>query len=372
VVKGKRPVKKDKGTPTKLPDGSPANLDLNAKTFREEFDAWERKAEGLTGDEIGMISPEASGVSLLDLVKQQGIVGRVKGKKGPATKGQGGVEIIKMLKKIFTATDMSNTQLLALKALDKYMDGVRNGPSDPRNIMFSSPVDWDDDTGVVLDSKPIHGHYRTRNYMKTRSLKDEDVPAKPSSWYNESENVAKPPFWQVLYGEGSASPFNSPSLHQIVKSGIKKIEDAGIIIGKNNPVPIEGASAATTALSISLIRAIVDKALDDGKGGSGSYPDKAIRSTIMRQPFDISGEKESEAVKTLKKLNIPNDIEECWFKLSRRQVKRMAAVRAKQKGVKMYWSKTSGDVAASPLKFGERPEPDDAKKSLDWRSMLVR
>jgi len=372
VVKGKRPVKKDKGTPTKLPDGSPANLDLNAKTFREEFDTWERKAEGLTGDEIGMVSPEASGVSLLDLVKQQGVLGRVKGKKGPANKGQGGVEIYKMIKKIFTATDMSNTQLLALKALDRYMDEVRNGPSDPRNIMFSTPVSWDKTDGIVFDSKPVYGHYRTRTYSMTRSLKEEDVPAKSSNWYNESENLAKPPFWQVLYGEGSASPFNSPSLHQIVKSGIKKIEDAGIIIGKNNPVPIEGASAATTALSISLIRAIVDKALDDGKGGSGSYPDKALRSTIMRQPFDIRTEQESEAVKTLKKLNIPNDIEECWFKLSRRQVKRMAVIRAKNKGIKMYWSKTSGDVAASPLKFGERPEPDDAKKSLDWRSMLVR
>ena len=63
MVKRKRPVKKDKGIPTKLPDGSPANLDLDAKTFREEYDVWERKAEGLTGDEIGMISPEAVLVS---------------------------------------------------------------------------------------------------------------------------------------------------------------------------------------------------------------------------------------------------------------------------------------------------------------------
>ena len=51
------------------------------------------------------------------------------------------------------------------------------------NIAFSTPVDWDDDTGVVMDSNPIFGHYRTRSYMKTRALKDEDVPAKPSSWY---------------------------------------------------------------------------------------------------------------------------------------------------------------------------------------------
>ena len=292
--------------------------------------------------------------------------------KGPANKGQGGVEIIKMLKKVFATVDMTQTQLNALKALDKYMGSVKDGPSDPRNILFSTPVDWDDDTGIVLDSKPIHGHYRTRSYMKTRALKDEDVPAKSSLWYNESENTAKPPFWQVLYGEGDASPFNSPSLHQIVKNGIARIEDAGIVIGKDNPVPIEGASAATIALSISLIRSIVDKALDDGKESSRSFPDKAVRSLIMGQPFDIRTEKESEAVKTLKKLNIPNDIEECWFKLSRRQVKRMAVIRAKAKGIKMHWSKTSGDVAASPLKFGERPEPDDAKKSLDWRSMLVR
>jgi len=31
------------------------------------------------------------------------------------------------------------------------------------------------------------------------------------------------------------------------------------------------------------------------------------------------------------------------------------------------------DVARSPLKFGERPEPDEEKKSFDsWQDMLVK
>ena len=248
-------------------------------------------------------------MNLQDLGERQGVDGRVKGKKGPVNKGNGGVEIFKFLKEVFSKPEMSTTQLSSLRKLDAKMDSIRSGPSDPRNIAFSSPVDWDDDTGVVMDSKPIFGHYRTRSYMKTRALKDEDVPAKPSSWYNDSENTAKPPFWQVLYGEGDMAPFNSPSLHQIVKRAIKDIEDAGIVIGKDNPVPIEGASAATTALSITLIRAIIDKALDDGKEGSGSFPDEALRRFIMGQPFDIRTETESRAVKTLKKLNIPNDID---------------------------------------------------------------
>ena len=40
----------------------------------------------------------------------------------------------------------------------------------------------------------------------------------------------------------------------------------------------------------------------------------------------------------------------------------MAAIRAKEKGIAMHYKMTSGDVARSPLKFGERPEPDDEKK----------
>ena len=87
---------------------------------------------------------------------------------------------------------------------------------------------------------------------------------------------------------------------------------------------------------------------------------------------DIKNEKESDAVESLKRINVPNDIEECWFKLSRRQVKLMAFELAKRKGIKMHFKQASGDIARSPLVFGERPDPDTEKKSLDWKGMLAR
>ena len=370
MVKGKKPVKKKTGKPIKLPDGTSANADFDDVSFREAFEKWERTAEGLVGDSIGVISPENSGKSLLDFVKSQGILGRTKGKKGPQSK-KGGVEIFKALKTIFNKPDLSKGQTIALKSLDTLMDGIKNTSADPRNIRFNSPIDWDDDSGVVFESAPVYGHYRTKSYARTRRLKDEDVPAVSSSWFNGAENTATPPFWQVLYGEGNAAPFNSPSLHQIVKKAIEQLEEVTIVIDKNNRVPIEGASAATTALSISLLRGIIDKHLDEGKSGTGSFPDNKVHGLIINNPFNLRTEKESEAVKTLKKLNIPHEIEECWFKLSRRQVKIMAVKRAKQKGIKMHWSKTSGDVAANPLKFGERPDPDAEKKSLNnWKDMV--
>ena len=109
----------------KLPDGSKATTDIQAKSFRQEFEVWERKAEGLTGDTIGMISPEASGMSLLDLVKNQGISGRVKGKVGTKIKGKGGVQIFKALKTIFNSPSMSPEQEKALKALDSIMEELK-------------------------------------------------------------------------------------------------------------------------------------------------------------------------------------------------------------------------------------------------------
>jgi hypothetical protein len=373
VVARKKPVRKKKGMAVKLPDGSKATTDIQAKSFRQEFEIWERKAEGLTGDAIGMISPETSGMSLLDLVKNQGIAGRIKGKTGTKVKGKGGVQIFKALKSIFNSPSMSPEQETALKALDSVMNGIQGTKADPRNIMFSNPSNWDDDNGTVISTKPIYGHYRTDQYEIVRELKDEDVPAKDAEWYSTSTGTAKPPMWQVLYGEGNASPFNSPSLHTIVKNAIKRLDEAKLTIGKDNPVPIEGAKAATTALTISVIRQVIDSALDKGKGTTGSFPDSTIYRMFKNQAFDIRTEKESDAVKTLKNLNVPNDIEECWFKLSRRQIKRMAIIRAKSKGMAMHFKQTSGDVARSPLKFGERPEPDEEKKSFDnWQDMLVR
>lgn len=372
MVKGKKPVRKKKGLPVKLPDGSSASLDVTSKSFREEFEIWQRKAEGLSGDTIGMMSPEASGLSLLDLVKNQGIAGRVKGKVGTKIKGKGGVQIFKGLKTVFNSKDMTQGQLIALKKVNTVMDSIQGTNADPRNIKFSNPSNWSDRTGVILNTKPIFGHYRTDEYEAVRELKGQDAPAKDSEWYNGTENAAKPPFWQVLYGDGNTSPFNSPSLHSIIKNAIETLENAEITLGKDNRVPIEGAKAATTALTISFIRDIIDSALDKGKGTTGSFPDMPIWKLFNTQGFDISTETESEAVKTLKNLSVNNDITECWFKLSRRQIKRMAIIRAKSKGMSLHWARTSGDIAAYPLKFGTRPKLDEEKKSIDsWQDMLV-
>ena len=370
MVKRKR-VSKDKGIKTKLPDGTDATINVSKRSFGQAFQEWERKADGLAGDSIGMISPEASNMSLLDVVKNQGVTGRIKGKTGSKIKGKGGVAIFKALKTIFSKPDMSKAQLPALKALDKLMDGIEGSSADPRNVVFSNPVDWSEDTGRVLDTEPVYGHYRTDEYETVRDLKEEDVPAVSSEWYNDSKNAATPPFWQALYGKGTNAPFNSPSLHMIIKQAIKDIEDAPIIINKDNPVPIEGKKAATTALTISVLRAIVETELNNGTEGK-SFPDSKVRRLIVGQAQDIKNEKESDAVESLKRINVPNDIEECWFKLSRRQVKLMAFELAKRKGIKMHFKQASGDVARSPLVFGERPDPDTEKKSLDWREMLAR
>jgi|TARA_B100000035_G_scaffold310163_1_gene317506 hypothetical protein len=370
VVKRKRNVKKTKGVTYKTSDGTEITLEIDRKAFRDAYNTWVRKAESLVGDEIGVISPEASGKNLLSFIQDQGVVGRVKGKMGTKIKGQGGVQIFKALQTIFNTGMVLEKQKEALKKLDSTMTAIQGTDADPRNISFSNPTNWDDDDGTVLSTKKVYGHYRTDEYEIVRELKGEDVPAK-DGFFSGSKDTAKPPMWQALYGDGNSSPFNSPSLHTIIKQAIKDLEGTATI-GKDNPVPIDGAKAATTALTISVIRQIIDSALDKGRGTSGSFPDKAIQSVIQKQPFDIRTEKDSKAVKTLKRLNIPNDIEECWFKISRRQVKRMAAIRAKEKGIAMHYKMTSGDVARSPLKFGERPEPDDEKKSFDsWQDMLV-
>ncbi len=269
----------------------------------------------------------------------------------------------------------SKSWLMILSSLIRGEDNNLNAKKQQQfnlgNIVFPNPVDWSEDTGRVLDTEPVYGHYRTDEYETVRDLKDEDVPAVSSEWYNDSKNAATPPFWQALYGKGTNAPFNSPSLHMIIKQAIKDIEDAPIIINKDNPVPIEGKKAATTALTISVLRAIVETELNNGTEGK-SFPDSKVRRLIVGQAQNIKNEKESDAVESLKRINVPNDIEECWFKLSRRQVKLMAFELAKRKGIKMHFKQASGDVARSPLVFGERPDPDTEKKSLDWKEMLAR
>ena len=57
------------------------------------------------------------------------------------------------------------------------------------NIVFPNPVNWSEDTGRVLDTEPVYGHYRTDEYEIVMDLQDKDVMPKPDDWFRLDEEV---------------------------------------------------------------------------------------------------------------------------------------------------------------------------------------
>ena len=358
---------------------------LDRKSLREMFNAWEKEAGDLEGESIGSVT----GLSLLQLIKNQGLTGRLRG-SGPKLPNKGGVEIFKELMKIFNASEFSPEQEKFLNDLDSMMDTYAGGdhPLNPANIRFDNPI-YFDEKGRTTEAKEIYGHYRTDDYEDAQKLKDRDRPAVNDSWYNENRGQAKPPMWQALYGvKGQNDKFNGLSLHEVIKEAIKNFDEMVLDITKEKPLDLTRRKLGTPQvakliLSIKPVNAIVQTFVNQAKAKpEKTFPAKSCRRALMQNPMDIS-DREADAVKTILGIRgMKQDIDEIWIKISWRQCNNMAKILL---GDNAYWTTTGKDAlrvgkkpkAPKPKKTEPQPEEqkgDVEKKSLDverdWKLML--
>ena len=270
----KKPIKK-KQMSIKLRSGAKLIAPTDAIPFTTEYTSWEKKAEGLSGETIGMrgvqnSKPDKKGnktssstntatMNLLEFTEQSGQIRRVKwnGGKSPKSPNKGGMKVMEKLRILKSnSKDLTEEQLDFLDSVIKELEKHKqpNAKTNPANIVFTDPTELTIN-GSIENTEKVYGHYRTKNYARWRSNKkdadtgkNEKVPMINDAWYSYTQNgTARPPAWQVLYAEDeSNSPFNHIGLLEVCKRAYKTIEDLEWDIDPNYPIPITGSKIAQT------------------------------------------------------------------------------------------------------------------------------
>jgi len=313
----KKPIKK-KRMSIKLRSGAKLIAPTDAIPFTTEYTSWEKKAQGLSGETIGMrgvqssksdktgkkttTSANTATMNLYDFTKNSGQIRRVKwnGGQSPKSPNKGGMKVIEELEKLrANSKDLTEGQLDFLSNVIKELEKHKqpNAETNPANIMFTDPIALTIN-GSIEDTAPVYGHYRTKNYARWRSnKKDKDtgrkekVPAINTKWYSSSKDgTARPPAWQVLYAEDTShSPFNHIGLLEVCKRAYKTIEDLEWDIDPSFPIPITGSKIAEKLYNnIPEVKEEVDSWLEN--------PDD---SPFIKTNGDLDRQEAAQAFKTV-------------------------------------------------------------------------
>ena len=329
---------------------------LDTKSLREMFSDWQTEAGSLEGESIGSVT----GLNLLDMIKAQGMTGRLRG-AGPEIPNKGGVEIFADLEKIFNAKEFSPEQFKFLEDLDRMMNTYSEEKHglNPANMRFDDPFD-SDDKGRTLTPKEVYGHYRTENYEDAQAAKGRDRPAVPDSWYSGEKGQAKPPMWQALYGDGTGDRFNGISLHQVVKKAIENFDKMVLEITQDDPLDLTTKRLGTPQvarilLTIPNIKSIVNTYIQQLKSNpEKTFPAKSCRSALMANPIKL-GAKGSQGVKTILGVRgMKQDIKEMYVKISWRQCNNMAKIIL---GDNAHWT----SAGKNSLRLGKKPKETKPK-----------
>lgn len=345
-----------------------ATATRNFKTFSESYMIWRRTCSGLRGKAIGVSKAKKS---LLGLIVGMGKVGRVAGNSGPMN-DVGWSYIDSQLRKIFSlkgGRTIDTEQLQLLKTLDKLLEEYKkpNSPANPANISFEEPLNWDDETGEVLERRNVYGHYLSEDYVDYRNeFKDAKLTPVDTSWYAYSDDgSAKPPMWQALFSETGILGKESKGLHQVVKDAIDSFANLGLSFKKDTPIPIQGRGSGTAALKIPEIKSMFTAFARDDEftTPAGNFStDKAAR-IIRNTPINLTTKEHQNVLRSIESdLKIPNEIEEVYITMSRRQMKNMAVLAGWKPPVK------EEPKAEEEPKDTVRTSSD--VESTDWRTIM--
>jgi len=362
VTKG---LKKDEVTFTFGKYKATASRDF--KTFAESYNVWRRTCSGLRGKAIGVSKAKKS---LLGLVVGMGKVGRVAGNSGPMN-DVGWTYIDNELRKIFSlkgGREIKDSQLELLKNLDNLLEDYKkpNSSANPANIVFEEPLNWDDESGEVIDRREVFGHYLTEDYVDYRNeFKDAKLTAVDNSWYSyTNDGSARPPMWQALFSEDKILGKESKGLQQVVKDAIKSFANLGLSFRKDTPIPIQGRGSGAAALKIPEIKSMFTAFARDDEftTPAGNFSTDKAERIIRNTPINLTTKQHQNVLRSIESdLKIPNEIEEVYIKMSRRQMKNMAVLAGWKPPVKEEPKK---EEPKDTVRTSANVEP------TDWRTIM--
>ena len=244
-----------------------ADVDLgDFEGLTREVAKWTSAAKGSTN--LGTVK----GSNLLDAVQKHGVAQRERAKSpiGLEYSGKKILDELDNFKKFDTGSKVSLVGLQEFKVLRAWMDEVDKGGnstysrSNPRNIPFQGIEDVDDN-GRGIAPYDLFGHYRTPVFEDKMAILNPggDYSAVNDKWYSTSQDTAKPPLWQAMYGDGSVDDAfsGSKSLIQIVR----KADEVYDLIRKNlkigagtDPVVLDGAGTGVTAYEVDEFKKYAD------------------------------------------------------------------------------------------------------------------
>ena len=358
-------VKKDEVTFTFGKYKATATRDF--KSFAESYKIWRRTCSGLRGRAIGVAKTKKS---LLGLIVGMGKLGRIAGNSGPMS-DRGWTYIDTELRKIFSlkgGRQIDKGQLDLLKNLDNLLEEYKkpNSPANPANIVFEEPLNWDDETGEVLERRKVYGHYLTEDYVEYRNeFKGTKLTAVDKSWYSyQDDGSARPPMWQALFGEDKILGKESKGLQQVVKDAIESFANLGLSFRKDTPIPIQGRGSGAAALKIPEIKSMFTAFARDDEftTPAGNFStDKAAR-IIRNTPINLTTKQHQNVLRQIESdLKIPNEIEEVYIKMSRGQMKNMAILAGWKPPVKEEPKK---EEPKDTVRTSANVEP------TDWRTIM--
>lgn len=400
----KKQIKKDVGktisatTPTGTYN---FEANVNVKLLSELFQKWVDETDKVSGAEIGMHQE----TSLYTMFLRQGVTGRTKGMAG-AESNAGGNVINNMLIRIFN-NDIDVDDISDLKQLRQYMANINSGenPSNPRSIPFTDK-EIDEETGEITNRQPVWGHFRTPNYeelinYKIANRKPNAPQLKPSpavkntQWYSFADgNTAKPPFWSMLYAENPNDIIGytlTNSLIQIIDAGIEALEQP-LGLSKDTPIQLGDKTQrgwAKKAMQISGVKRIIKKWMDEPQP-NGNFQWERCQMEIEGKAIQIPRGRDSDRIKEMIGINIPNEIKSAWFKISRWRINEIVTILLDNK--RMRWENKNkrkfNTIQIANFPVEETTVPDGSEQMVqdefvqtnksinsnlnDWRDILKR
>ena len=285
---------------------------INGNTFTQQFEniqfvkdykAWKDNCEGVSGEAMGVENIP----TLWDFLDKHIIAPFVRDESvnsGKDDGSEGALTVLDGIESIMEGEVIEDGEIDDLQKLYDYLREIEDnkGPGDlqldPKRIFFTDRV-YDDD-GKVVGTEDVFGHYKTKNYVKGRKLKNKDYAgeAVDEGWYSGTGN---PPSF-ALFG-GNATFAKPKGLVQILDDALKALKPS-----KGKPaktqidveiVNLSGRNAINKLAGVASVERYFDKAINNQMfwaEKSGKLLVNKLLADVKTKQFEVSP-KEENAVK---------------------------------------------------------------------------
>lgn len=341
-----------------------SRVEYKGESFAQLWKEWETTARGISTSDMGISRFKGS---LYEMLAEHGITGRIMGNSGPEETPGIGKEL-KFLAALAKKPKFKPSEMKQLEGIIQTLQtyGGKQSDLNPRNIAFEGIVKVRGDKAV---KKPIFGHYRTDAYVKFREVVKEknELDSVDSTWWSTNKGESTPPMWQAIYGDGNKEPFSTQGLTAVVTEAVKGLLNVKHHIIQSDPVAIESAGAAKFAYEgLSELKTAMDRMVKDPRytTKAGNFSSKAARTRLMKIPYNVKNNTESENVKTLLAAKgTPGQVEDFYIYISRRQINHMAKLAGWEPHPESTYMKNKETE-------DEEVRTSADKETRDWRTVM--